>query len=105
MKKRYAAALVVLVLIVLIAAACAIASNPIISCKIDVPEEYIQAVSEEARGVYSNRLPLIPIRVTVESFSDGRIIYTIHYFPFGTVVKSYSRKDGYNIEKPLAPFS
>lgn len=85
----------------LFAGLCFLSSNPIISCKIDIPESYSAAIEAQAKGVYSQRLPLIPVCATVDSFSGNEVHYTIHYFPLGTVGMSYMETDGYSIVKPL----
>ena len=80
------------------------ASDPMISCKIDVPENYIEAIESQSKGLYSKKLPLVPIYASVDTFAEGKVYYTIHYFPFGTVGMSYVEGDGYNIEKALTRF-
>ena len=65
----------------------------------------MEAVKEQAQGVYSSRLPLIPVYVRVDSYMEEKIFYTIYYFPFGTVEMSYIEGDGYNIEKSLSRLS
>lgn len=87
--------------IVLVLGFCFLASNPVISCKLDVPESYLEAIESQAKGVYSSKLPLVPVYISVDSFLDEKVLYTIRYFPFGTVGMSYMEQDGYNIEKPL----
>ena len=76
-------------------------ADPVISCETELPANYLEAVKSQSEGVYSSRLPLIPVYVSVESFVQEQVRYTIHYFPFGTVGMSYTDRDGYNIEKPL----
>ena len=99
MKKK--AMIAVIFVGVLFAELCFLSSNPIISCKIDIPESYSAAIEAQAKGVYSQRLPLIPVCATVDSFSGNEVRYTIHYFPLGTVGMSYIETDGYSIVKPL----
>lgn len=79
----------------------AISKNPIVSCDIEIPENYMEAVKEQAEGVYSKRLPLIPVYVRIDSYAQEKLYYAIYYFPLGTVGMSYVEGDGYNIEKPL----
>lgn len=79
MKKK--AMIAVVFVGVLFAGLCFLSSNPIISCKIDIPESYSEAIEAQAKGVYSRRLPLIPVCATVDSFSGNEVHYTIHYFP------------------------
>ena len=81
------------------------ASNPIVFCKVDVPENYLEAIESQSKGTYSNVLPLVPIYVTVDGLEAEIVYYTIHYFPFGTVGMSYTETDGYNIDKPLSGLS
>ena len=83
---------------------CAITAHPPIFGKDGVSEEYLHAISAQSSGLYSEKLPLVPLFVTVEGFSGDRIFYTIHYLPLGTVTESYSKSDGYNTEKYLTNF-
>ncbi len=102
MKKK--AMIAVIFVGVLFAGLCFLSSNPIISCKIDIPENYSEAIEEQVKGVYSQRLPLVPVYVTVDSLSGSEVFYTIHYFPIGTVGMSYMETEGFNgysIVKPL----
>lgn len=83
---------------------CFFSAKPIVSCEIDLPDDYIEAVEGQAKGVYSKILPLVPVYVSVEKIIGNRVFYTIRYFPFGSVGMSYAEGDGYNIEKPLTGF-
>ena len=67
-----------------------------------LPDYYEEAVLSQAMGLYSQKLPLVPVLVRVDAFSEETVHYTIFYFPFGSVGMSYNRSDGYNIEKPLS---
>lgn len=42
-----------------------------------------EAITSQSKGLYSNRLPLIPIVVSVDRFGEGRVFYTVHYFLLG----------------------
>lgn len=75
--------------------------NPIVSCDIEIPVAYMEAVKSQAKGIYSKRLPLVPVYVRIDHYSEGVLYYTIYYFPVGSVGMSYVGGDGYNIEKPL----
>ena len=75
--------------------------SPAVFCDLELPEGYSEAIRDQAKGLYSQRLPLVPIFVNVKSFQNERVHYTIYYFPFGSVGMSYAPADGYNIEKPL----
>ena len=96
MKKKLAVVVAILILILMM-----FAENPVILGKKDLSEGYISAIESQSKGVYSKRVPLVPICVSIDSESSETVFYTIHYFPFGTVEMSYSKIDGYNMEKPL----
>lgn len=98
-KKMIIAGIAVAVLVLVLGA---FASRPLTFCEIDIPENHLKAIESQSKGLYSSRLPLVPIYASVDSYSGEVVYYTIHYFPFGTVGMSYSENDGYNIEKPLA---
>lgn len=95
----------VIITVVLLIVLFAFSKNPIVSCNIEIPESYMEAVKEHAEGVYSNRLPLVPVYVSIDEYSEGALYYTIYYFPFGSVGMSYVEGDGYNIEKQLSRLS
>lgn len=99
MKKKMGIGVIITVdlLIVLFA----FSKNPIVSCNIEIPENYMEAIKEQAEGVYSKRLPLIPVYVRIDNYAEKKLYYTIYYFPLGSVGMSYIEGDGYNIEKPL----
>ena len=99
MSKKFFAAIIIIA--ILFAGFIALASNPMIICDIDIPESYMEAIESQSKGLYSKTLPLAAVYVSVEDFSSGKVYYTIHYFPFGTVGMSYTEGDGYNMEKPL----
>ena len=103
MKKKVCA--VVLAAVILLAGLALFASNPLLSCNITLPDGYREAIESQAKGIYSQRVPLVPVYVTVDHFSNGKAFYTIHYFPFGTVGMSYTAQDGYGIEKQLSGLS
>lgn len=90
------AALFILVLVLKTAA-----DHPFIVHSDDLPKNYYSAVQNQAKGLYSSRIPLVPIFVSIDDLERDTVFYTIHYFPFGTVGMAYSQGDGYNIEKPL----
>ena len=80
-----------------------LSQKPIVSSKIQLSTNYHYAVESQSKGIYSSRLPLVPIYISVDKMEKDRVFYTIYYLPFGTVEMSYSEADGYNIEKELAP--
>ena len=77
------------------------AGHPFIVHGEDLPQDYYSAVQSQAKGLYSIRVPLVPIFVSIDDLERDTVFYTIHYFPFGTVGMSYIQGEGYNIEKPL----
>lgn len=100
MKKRIA--IVGIVVIFLFVMLGTLSSHPFVFCDIEIPENSLKAIESQSKGLYSGRLPLVPIFVRVERCFEDTVYYTIYYFPFGTVGMSYREHDGYNIEKPLA---
>ena len=70
----------IVIVVILITSLSIVALKPVISCKNDVPEHYIEAIESQAKGIYSNNLPLVPIYVTVNSFETETVYYTIHIF-------------------------
>jgi len=104
MKKKKFGIIAIAVLLLAGAFTVLLAAGPVVSTGkniIALPEEYLQAVESQAKGLYSSKLPLIPVAVTVEETDGSRVFYTIHYFPLGSVGMSYHPVDGYNMEKPL----
>ena len=95
----------VLILSIMIIALGILSSHPLFSCDIEVPETHIQAIKSEAKGLYSGKLPLVPVYVKATNYSEDKVFYTVFYFPFGSVDMSYSEADGYNIEKQLTKLS
>ena len=79
-----------------------LSSQPILYGEAELPESYAEAIQDQAKGLYSKILPLVPALVKVERVTEETAYYTILYFPFGTVGMSYHPEDGYNIEKPLS---
>ncbi|MBQ1235021.1 MAG: hypothetical protein IIX77_05295, partial [Oscillospiraceae bacterium] len=41
------------------------------------------AIDSQARGLYSDKLWLVPAMVNVTGFTDEQVEYTIFYLPFG----------------------
>ena len=79
--------------------------NPIVTGGEKLSAEYIRAVESQSKGLYSHKLPLVPLFVSIDYVKEDRVFYTIHYLPFGSVEMSYSEADGYNTEKQLSPLS
>ena len=90
------------VMLALLLALCAFAAKPLISCDMELPDGYWEAVEGQAKGLYSAKLPLVAVYVSVDRYTDGEVYYTIHYVPFGTVGMAYREGEGYRVEKPLA---
>ena len=103
MKKKIGIGVIFTVVLVIVL--FAFSKNPIVSCDIEIPENYLEAVKEQVEGVYSKRLPLIPVYVRIDSYAEEKLYYTIYYFPLGSVGMSYVEGDGYNIEKSLSRLS
>ena len=76
-------------------------THPFVSRRCEVPEEYVAEIRAQSVGVYSKKVPLLPIYISIEQFSAGRAYYTVHYFPFGTLGMSYGLTDGFCQENPL----
>ncbi len=99
--KKKSLVIVLSVIVLLIICLGIISSHPFLTKKCEVPEEYVTEIYAQSMGIYSNRIPLLPVCISIESYSGERIYYAIHYFPFGIVGMSYNPTDGFNQEKPL----
>lgn len=97
-RKLLAIAAVIAVIAVVLACFCA---NPVLSCPFDLPPAYEAEIRNQAKGLYSSRLPLVPVYVKVNAFNGVDARYTIYYFPFGTVEMSFINGEGWMVEKPL----
>lgn len=95
--RRWIAGAVLLVVLVL----GWLCHHPVVTQREYVTPPLAEAAERQARGLYSARLPLIPVHVSLDRMEQGTVYYTIRYFPFGTVEMSYSEEGLYNIEKPL----
>lgn len=93
--------IIVILLVAIMGTLILLNRHPIVSCDMDIPTTYMDAVKDQARGVYSQRLPLVPVYVRINQYEEGVLYYTIYYFPVGSVGMSYIGGDGYNIEKSL----
>ena len=102
MKNKVIAALLLVVL--LIFGLRLLAAHPVVSYKTEVPKAYCRAIEGQAKGVYSEKLPLVPVYVSVDSFVGREVSYTIYYFPFGTVGMEYIEGEGFSVCKPLTGF-
>ena len=100
MRKRKPMAITAIVILLILGVFCAAVQFPLL-CGLEVPKVLEAAVLDQAEGLYSKRLPLMPVVVRITGFDRERVYYTIDYFPFGSVGMSYHPQDGYNIEKPL----
>ena len=100
MRKRKPVAITVIVILLILGLFCAALQFPLL-CGLQVPKALEKAVQDQAKGIYSKSLPLMPVVVRITGFDRERVYYTIDYFPFGSVEMSYHPQDGYNIEKPL----
>ena len=98
MKKRIVISLLILLLMLVL---CINAFRPLVLFGSGLSEEARKAVQSQAAGLYSRRLPLVPLFVTIDRLESQRVYYTIWYFPVGCVDMSWEPTDGYNMEKPL----
>jgi len=103
MKKAKNRGLIIVLSVIVLLIVCLgiVSSHPFLTKKCEVPEKYITEIYAQSMGTYSNRIPLLPVCISIESYSGERVYYTIRYFPFGTVGMSFSPTDGFNQEKPL----
>lgn len=69
-------------------------------CTDNMTQQQEEAVLSVSCGVYSTKLPLIPLALRVEEVSDEYVCWTQYYFPGGSRVMEYSA-DGFNCIKPL----
>ena len=97
MKKK-----VLVLLLIFVLSLSFLCNKPIVKYNSELSTIYKSAVESQSKGIYSSRLPLIPVYVSVGDMEEERIYYTIYYFPFGTVGMPYSQADGYNMEKTLS---
>ena len=95
--KKHKKAMIALLIVALFGMILAcISSHPFVSRRCEVPEEYVAEIRAQSVEVYSKKVPLLPIYISIEQFSAGRA-----YFPFGTLGMSYSLTDGFCQENPL----
>lgn len=97
MKKKIMAVLLAIVMALVI-----LCNKPIIRYNVELSTNYKTAVESQSKGLYSSKLWLVPVYVSVGDMQENKVFYTIYYFPFGTVEMSYTESDGYNIEKELS---
>ena len=97
MKKK-----IILLIAAMVMAITLLYHKPVVSYKTELPQNYIQSIESQSKGFYSQKLPLLAVYISVDEYTEEKVFYTIHYFPFGSVKMSYNEIDGYNIEKELA---
>ena len=98
--KNKKALLVIVLLLAIFLTLAVLSKHPVLVGGNVLTETQRDAVLDQAKGVYSSKLPLVPVYVRIDSAAEEELCYTIYYFPFGTVEMRYG--DGYAIEKPLA---
>lgn len=98
---------------VLCAVLAALALNPSVVCpeeyEDDLTPEIHEAVQSVSRGIYSDRLPLVPATVRIKEISvyeetgkkEYEVYFDILYLYFGKQEMFWSSVHGYNIEKQL----
>lgn len=104
--KRVPRILVVFVLLCAVLAALAV--NPPVICPKDMEaqmtDELFDHVQSGASGLYSWKLPLVPLCVKITGIEpfllDGKtervVEFSVCYFSFGVLKMEYSTSDGYN---------
>ena len=100
----------VLILTILCAVLAYVCENPVVICPDEytdiVTDEQIQNIQSISSGVYSKKLPLIPVRVKIENvqwaemFNEYEIKFRIDYLFFGNI-KMVAGVDGISVVKPL----
>ena len=83
--KKHKKAMIALLIVALFGMILAcISSHPFVSRRCEVPEEYVAEIRAQSVGVYSKKVPLLPICISIEQFG-----------------MSYSLTDGFCQENPL----
>lgn len=75
--------------------------HPIVICDYELPDGYLDDIVSQAKGFYSERLPLVAAVISVYDYRDDAAFYTIYYFPFGTVGMTYAGNGGFDCYKYL----
>lgn len=71
--KKHKKAMIALLIVALFGMILAcISSHPFVSRRCEVPEEYVAEICAQSMGVYSKKVPLLPIYISIEQFSAGR---------------------------------
>ena len=70
MKKRKKAMIALLIVALFGMILACISSHPFVSRRCEVPEEYVAEICAQSMGVYSKKVPLLPIYISI----DGPII-------------------------------
>ena len=73
-------------------------------CQQMVSEQQEDAIRSVNTGVYSLRVPFIPVLLMVDECRDDYAFWTAYYFPFGTQEMELSGGDGFNCVKQLFPW-
>ena len=108
--KRTAIILLAVIFVILCAVLAYFCENPIVTCHDEysdiITDEQLRNVQSIASGVYSKRLPLVPVRVNikevhwVEMFDEYEIKFRIDYLFFGNVEMA-AGGDGISVVKSL----
>ena len=108
--KRTAIILLAVIFVILCAVLAYFCENPIVTCHDEysdiITDEQLRNVQSIASGVYSKRLPLVPVRVNikevhwVEMFDEYEIKFRIDYLFFGNV-EMVAGGDGISVVKSL----
>ena len=72
-------------------------THPVFVCPAElrpyVSQEQQESIIGFNRGPYSARIPILPVRIVVESADGDKILVRVNYWPFGTTQMSLA-KDG-----------
>ena len=90
MKKRKKAMIALLIVALFGMILACISSHPFVSRRCEVPEVYVAEICAQSMGVYSKKVPLLPIYISIRQFSAGRAYYTVHYFRLERLAYPYS---------------
>lgn len=74
--KKHKKAMIALLIVALFGMILAcISSHPFVSRRCEVPEEYVAEIRAQSVGVYSKKVPLLPIYISTSVFSGTGLLY------------------------------
>lgn len=99
-EKRRKAGILPICLLLVVLLLASLARRPVLQCGSEyLSSEDRKSIMCVSGGLYSSRLPLIPVYIRVENAS-APLRWRIYYLPFGYVEMTHG-DDGYDITKPL----